>query len=170
MVMPVTTDNRKTQQKRKRIAKQKLRDVKAKERKLAKQREQEFFRLRSLKREVRETEAEFAQRQVDRKAAAQAALAKPRQFGSIKYTEPKVAVKLTDELTDSLRNLKPEDNLFKDRFHSMQKRNMIEVRGHGRLWRGGLGVGVGGVSVWWGSRCSARGPGAMACPISGRSR
>jgi len=135
VVMPVTTNNRKTQQKRKRIAKQKLRDVKAKERKLAKQREQEFFRLRSLKREVRETEAEFAQRQVDRKAAAQAALAKPRQFGSIKYTEPKVAVKLTDELTDSLRNLKPEDNLFKDRFHSMQKRNMIEVRKPTKLRR-----------------------------------
>ncbi|OZJ03971.1 hypothetical protein BZG36_03236 [Bifiguratus adelaidae] len=37
-------------------------------------------------------------------------------------------VQLQDELSESLRGLKPEGNLFKDRFSSLQERNIIEAR------------------------------------------
>ncbi|CAO3639073.1 unnamed protein product [Cunninghamella blakesleeana] len=37
-------------------------------------------------------------------------------------------VQLEDELAESLRQLKPEGNVFKDRYLSMQKRNIIEPR------------------------------------------
>lgn len=37
-------------------------------------------------------------------------------------------VQLTEDLADSLRELKPEGNLFKDRFISLQKRSLIEAR------------------------------------------
>ncbi|CAO3638124.1 unnamed protein product [Mucor hiemalis] len=47
-----------------------------------------------------------------------------------KYTVPElpVDVQLTEELCETLRQLKPEGNMFRDRFHSIQKRNIIEPR------------------------------------------
>ncbi|KAL9548846.1 hypothetical protein MBANPS3_005484 [Mucor bainieri] len=47
-----------------------------------------------------------------------------------KYTVPDlpVDVQLTEELCETLRQLKPEGNMFRDRFHSIQKRNIIEPR------------------------------------------
>ncbi|KAF8324128.1 P60-like protein [Clavulina sp. PMI_390] len=39
-----------------------------------------------------------------------------------------VDVQLTDELSESLRGLQPEGNLFKDRFLSMQQRALVEPR------------------------------------------
>ncbi|KAI9469666.1 MAG: ribosome biogenesis protein Nop53/GLTSCR2 [Benjaminiella poitrasii] len=47
-----------------------------------------------------------------------------------KYTVPElpVDVQLTDELCETLRQLKPEGNMFRDRFISIQKRNIIEPR------------------------------------------
>ncbi|KAG2237690.1 ribosome biogenesis protein Nop53/GLTSCR2 [Thamnidium elegans] len=47
-----------------------------------------------------------------------------------KYTVPElpVDVQLTDELCETLRQLKPEGNMFRERFHSIQKRNIIEPR------------------------------------------
>ena len=40
----------------------------------------------------------------------------------------KFIFQLSEELTGSLKSLKPEGNLLNDRFKSMQKRNIIETR------------------------------------------
>ncbi|ORZ02931.1 ribosome biogenesis protein Nop53/GLTSCR2 [Syncephalastrum racemosum] len=45
-----------------------------------------------------------------------------------KYQDVNVELKLTDELSESLRQLKPEGSVFTDRYVSMQKRNIIEPR------------------------------------------
>jgi nucleolar protein 53 len=37
-------------------------------------------------------------------------------------------IQLSDEIAGSLRALKPEGNLIKDRFKSLEARNMIETR------------------------------------------
>jgi nucleolar protein 53 len=42
--------------------------------------------------------------------------------------EPTIEVVLPDELQDSLRRLKPEGNLLKDRFRSMMIRGKVETR------------------------------------------
>lgn len=42
--------------------------------------------------------------------------------------EPDLEVKLSDEMEDSLRRLRPEGNLAKDRFRSLQARGLIEAR------------------------------------------
>ena len=44
------------------------------------------------------------------------------------YQPQDIEIKLSDELTGNLRNLKPEGSLLEDRFKSMQRRNIIEVR------------------------------------------
>jgi len=42
--------------------------------------------------------------------------------------EPRIEVQLADELADSLRTLKPEGNLLRDRYRSAQERGLVEPR------------------------------------------
>ncbi|KAF9694397.1 hypothetical protein EKO04_007471 [Ascochyta lentis] len=53
-----------------------------------------------------------------------------KQFGRIPIMEAPLEVVLPDELRDSLRALKPEGNLLKDRFRSMMLRGVVEPRRH----------------------------------------
>ncbi|KAF1993012.1 putative 60S ribosomal biogenesis protein Nop53 [Amniculicola lignicola CBS 123094] len=51
-----------------------------------------------------------------------------KRFGKNPIPEPTLEVVLADELQDSLRRLKPEGNLLKDRFRSMIVRGKVESR------------------------------------------
>ncbi|KAG5356422.1 Ribosome biogenesis protein [Yarrowia sp. B02] len=51
-----------------------------------------------------------------------------RRYGKYDILEPTLDVKLSGELTDSLRRLKPEGSLMRDRFRSLQQRGKIEAR------------------------------------------
>ncbi|RPD61576.1 P60-like protein [Lentinus tigrinus ALCF2SS1-7] len=51
-----------------------------------------------------------------------------QKIGKHKVPEGNIDVQLGEELSESLRGLKPEGNLFKDRFISMQQRALIEPR------------------------------------------
>ncbi|KAF4815893.1 Ribosome biogenesis protein NOP53 [Colletotrichum siamense] len=53
-----------------------------------------------------------------------------RQLGKYKLPEKDLELVLPDELQDSLRLLKPEGNLLKDRYRSMLLRGKVEVRRH----------------------------------------
>lgn len=50
------------------------------------------------------------------------------RLGPHVYRPNSMEIMLTDELTDSLRRLKPEGNMFKDRFSSLEERGLIETR------------------------------------------
>merc|ERR1712129_47305 len=54
--------------------------------------------------------------------------ANPIQLSNYKYEPQEEELKLSEELTGNLRSLVPEGSLLEDRFKSMQRRNMIEVR------------------------------------------
>ncbi|EPS96384.1 hypothetical protein FOMPIDRAFT_1130553 [Fomitopsis schrenkii] len=51
-----------------------------------------------------------------------------QRLGKHKVPEGEVNVQLSEDLSESLRALKPEGNLFRDRFVSMQQRALIEPR------------------------------------------
>ncbi|KAL0944589.1 60s ribosomal biogenesis protein [Colletotrichum truncatum] len=53
-----------------------------------------------------------------------------RQLGKYKLPEKDLELVLPDELQDSLRLLRPEGNLLKDRYRSMLLRGKVEVRRH----------------------------------------
>lgn len=53
---------------------------------------------------------------------------KTKRVGKEKMGEKDVEVLLTDELPNSLRSFNPSTSLIEDRFHSLQKRNIIETR------------------------------------------
>jgi len=52
----------------------------------------------------------------------------PKKLGKEKFLEDDIEVLLTDELPEALRKLDPTTDLLRDRFKSLQRRNIIEVR------------------------------------------
>jgi len=115
------------QQKRKERAR-KAKETKAMQQKKAKLLEQDFMRLKSIKKQLKAGEAATAEKQVKKE---QKKAEKESQAGTLsnhKFEEPDLDLKLSEELTGNLRNLKPEGNILMDRYKSLQKRNVIETR------------------------------------------
>merc|ERR1711962_267754 len=81
--------------------------------------EQKEKRLKEAK--IREMEERREKQRVEKMSG-------PIQLSNYKYEPQELELKLSDELTGNLRNLSPEGSLLEDRFKSMQRRNMIEVR------------------------------------------
>ena len=103
-------------------------DQKKEREKDVKIREIEVARVKSIKKELKATEMKTQERQEKKKAAAEEKLHGPVRLSNYKYEPQEIEIKLTDELTGNLRNLKQEGSLLEDRFKSLQRRNMIEVR------------------------------------------
>ncbi|XP_042299661.1 ribosome biogenesis protein NOP53-like, partial [Sceloporus undulatus] len=103
--------------------------------KAARLRRQEVFQLRSIKLQVKRWEAELMRRKRLREAKRKAEANKPKRLGRLKYEDPDMDVQLSTELADSLRRLKPEGSILKDRFKSLQKRNLIEPRERAKFKR-----------------------------------
>ncbi|XP_066494485.1 ribosome biogenesis protein NOP53 [Tiliqua scincoides] len=103
--------------------------------KAARLRRQELFQLRSIRLQVKQREAELLRRKQARTAKREVEANKPKRLGRLKYEDPDLDVQLSTELADSLRTLKPEGSILKDRFKSLQKRNIIEPRERAKFKR-----------------------------------
>jgi len=88
----------------------------------------EVSRLKSIKKELKAEEALAAENEEKRKAAKEEKMSGPLKLSNYNYEPQEIEIKLSDELTGNLRNLEQEGSLLEDRFKSMQRRNMIEVR------------------------------------------
>ncbi|XP_044291032.1 ribosome biogenesis protein NOP53 [Varanus komodoensis] len=117
------------QRKKEKEAKQ----LKARERsaKAARLRRQELFQLRSIRLQVKRREAELQRR----KQAREAKRKEEANAGAVQYEDPDLDVQLSTELAESLRTLKPEGSILRDRFKSLQKRNLIEPRERAKFKR-----------------------------------
>ncbi|KAM3830349.1 ribosome biogenesis protein NOP53 [Vipera latastei] len=103
--------------------------------KAARLRKQELFQLKSIRLQLKEREAELQRRKQRRQAKRKLEAVKPKRLGRLKYEEPDVDVQLSNELAESLRTLRPEGSILKDRFKSLQKRNIIEPRERAKFKR-----------------------------------
>ncbi|GFW29996.1 ribosome biogenesis protein NOP53 [Trichonephila clavipes] len=96
--------------------------------KLQKVRMDQFYRLKSIKKEIKEKGA-LVQKKIERNIQRKAdKLYKPKVLSRYKYEAPVLEVKLTDELCGTMRTLEPEGNLLEDRYKSLQRRNLVEAR------------------------------------------
>jgi len=104
-----------------------------KERKLTsmkkgKMKENEIFRIKSFKKDLKMMDEVTKARQKKKEEKKIEKLKNPTQLSNYKYQPQEIEVKLSDELTGNLRNLKPEGSLLEDRYKSLQRRNIIETR------------------------------------------
>ena len=103
-------------------------EQKEKRMKETKIREMEVMRVKSLKKELSKEDQKTQENQERREKQRVEKMSGPIQLSNYKYEPQELELKLSDELTGNLRNLSPEGSLLEDRFKSMQRRNMIEVR------------------------------------------
>nr|XP_042717017.1 ribosome biogenesis protein NOP53 isoform X2 [Chrysemys picta bellii] len=126
---------KKTEQQRRREKEAKFLEARRLGEKAARCRRQELFQLRSIRLQVKRREAELLRRRRARLAKRRAEATKPRRLGRLKYEDPDLEVQLSTELAESLRTLKPEGSILRDRFKSLQKRNLIEPRERAKFKR-----------------------------------
>lgn len=91
-------------------------------------REIEITRLKSIRKELKAEDQITTENMEKRAKAAEEKMAAPLKLSNNKFEPQEIEIKLSDELTGNLRNLRPEGSLLEDRFKSLQKRNLIEVR------------------------------------------
>lgn len=98
-----------------------------------KKKNQDLFRMRSMKKEfaLRDKLTEFRQQVKEVKKKEKRLL--PATLSGTKFEENEIPLKLADELTGNLRSLKPEGNILEERFKSLQKRNVMETRKMGKV-------------------------------------
>nr|XP_046244465.1 ribosome biogenesis protein NOP53 isoform X2 [Scatophagus argus] len=131
----ITVVEKKTERQRKREKADKIKE----QQRLADRRQtehrQQLFQLRSIKASIKQQDQKTKVRQEQRKAKQEAQKAQPRRLGKLKFQAQDLEVQLSDELAGSLRQLKPEGSVVKDRFKSLQKRNLIEPRERAKFKR-----------------------------------
>lgn len=131
---------RKTPQQRNRIKRRKEAEREAKHQFAMKKKAAQAERIKQIAAEIAERDAaksalELAKEvgedsDADEEDVADEGRLRRRQLGKFKLPEKDLELVLPDELQDSLRLLKPEGNLLKDRYRSMLLRGKVEARRH----------------------------------------
>ncbi|ORX60770.1 P60-like protein, partial [Piromyces finnis] len=116
------------------ITERKTRAQRNKEKKLKEKEEKRLEKLREKEMGKQIEEIENIQKIIDEKEKNTIEkMNKPKKekmprLGKVRYQAKSMDIQLTEELSESLRGLKPEGNLFTDRFKSLQERAIIEPR------------------------------------------
>ncbi|KAG6042273.1 hypothetical protein E4U41_000017 [Claviceps citrina] len=124
---------RKTQAQKNRAKRRREEEQLAKHKAALKARRRQEERIKEIADEINEREkAKAVQKAVDSGTDEETDDQKlrRRQIGKFKLGEKDLELVLPDELEDSLRRLKPEGNLLKDRYRSMLIRGKVEARRH----------------------------------------
>ena len=126
---PTSSDDRKTKTQRNRERRERERARILQRSKADRAMLQDVFRAKSIAKEVTAALDDIEDR-ANEKAEQQAAMEPftTKRLGRKAFVEEPMHVKLQHELPDTLRDLVQEGNLIKDRFLSLQRRNMVETR------------------------------------------
>ncbi|RWS17200.1 cellular protein-like protein [Dinothrombium tinctorium] len=124
----IDAGKRKSKAQRRREAMQKQLEKAAKEKRKMNAISNQIFQLDKIKKEIKEAEEKSLQRQKRKRERIISKMYKPNILSRHKFEEPDIEVSLTEDVAGSLRSLRTEGDLLKDRFSSLQKRNIIEPR------------------------------------------
>ncbi|KAK2593503.1 hypothetical protein QQS21_008819 [Conoideocrella luteorostrata] len=124
---------RKTQAQRNRIKRRKEEERLAKHKAAMKLKRTQEERIKEIAHEIKDQEQEKASLAGDNSGTdneTDVTRLRRKQLGKFKLPEKDLELVLPDELEESLRLLKPEGNLLKDRYRSMLVRGKVESRRH----------------------------------------
>ncbi|KAG0230488.1 hypothetical protein BGW42_000909 [Actinomortierella wolfii] len=120
---------KKTKAERNRLARAQERLKKEQEMKKNKELLKQANQVKEIMKTVEQEEAEAEKRRIENEAKKEEkSRAGMKRVGKFNIPKEKTQVQLQEELAESLRQLKPEGNLLKDRFQSFVERNIIEPR------------------------------------------
>jgi nucleolar protein 53 len=124
---------RKTKVQRNKAKRKKEEETRAKQAAALRKHKAEAHRIKQIAKEVAERERALAlARAVESDSASDGDEneLRKKQLGKFKLPEKDLELVLPDELQESLRLLKPEGNLLKDRYRSLLVRGKVETRRH----------------------------------------
>ncbi|CAD5123345.1 DgyrCDS11699 [Dimorphilus gyrociliatus] len=124
----ISREDKKTEKQRKKEKARKLQEKVQKLEKIKKIKNHDIYRLKQIKEELHQHKMASVMRKRLKAKMSESKKNRTKKLGSIKYEEPSVELKLSNELESNLRRLKPEGDLLKDRYNSFCKRNIIEPR------------------------------------------
>lgn len=81
-----------------------------------------------MEKDIKEKEFKSSKRQEFKKQIKTEELKKTKKLGPVKFHPPLPEFQRKHELCKNLRTMKTEGSILADRFHSLQKRNIIEPR------------------------------------------
>jgi len=81
--------------------------------------------IKSIRHELDDEEEDLNELKKRRKQRAEKAKFEPKRLGRHKFEEPDLDVNLPEDVAGNLRNVKTESSLLKDRFHTLQRNNML---------------------------------------------
>merc|ERR1711872_867476 len=120
-------EKRKTKKQKRKAKEQRTIQHMIAKKKTAKQRAQEFDKLKTINKEISAHEQELVE-----KLAKKELLKRKREkagithrLGQTKYEAMDMEVKLSSELVGDMRSLVPEGNLLEDRYDNMKRRNLV---------------------------------------------
>jgi len=100
------------------------------EKKLSKKKDQQLQSLKSLNQQVKNLLASNSERiKYNKRKNTLRKLTARKRLGRGKYEEYDEPILLAGELTNSLRGLKPQGNIFQERLNSLQRRNILPIAG-----------------------------------------
>lgn len=124
-VNPPVRNEKKTRVQRRKQKEQKALAHKIQQEKLEKRKVSDIYKLRLFNKQLASKERkEKIQKERKLKKTALKALG-PKTLSKVKFEPLETDFKLANELTGNLRNAEPTTNLLKDRFKSLQQRNII---------------------------------------------
>ncbi|XP_008290372.1 ribosome biogenesis protein NOP53 isoform X2 [Stegastes partitus] len=135
VVGAIALAEKKTERQRKKEKAEKIKEQRRQADRKQTDQQQQLFQLRSIKASIKQQEQKTKTNQIKRKAKQEAEKSQPRRLGKLKFQPQDLEVQLSNELAGSLRQLKPEGSILKDRFKSLQKRNLIEPRDRAKFKR-----------------------------------
>merc|ERR1719510_2538321 len=118
----------KTRKQRKKELKLKMEEKRKEYSKRKKMKVLDIYRIKTMNKEINAEQKKIAENIAKRQEQKEIKKSLPASLTGHKFEEQDLDLKLSEELTGSLKSLKPEGNLLIDRFKSMQKRNIIETR------------------------------------------
>jgi len=131
-VLKKKRNKEKTKAERNRIQRRKEEERKAKWEAAMKKRDQQALRIRQIAKEVQAKELERSQsnlKAIDSSdESGDEEILRRRKFGKTPIPQAPLEVVLADELQESLRALRPEGNLLRDRFRNLLVNGKIEMR------------------------------------------
>ncbi|XP_016984720.1 ribosome biogenesis protein NOP53 [Drosophila rhopaloa] len=121
---PVENKKKSKQARRKELKQKELTRQTELKRKL-KQQTADLIRIKSIRHELDDEEEDLNDLKKRRKQRAEKAKFEPKRLGRHKFEEPDLDVNLPEDVAGNLRNVKTESSLLKDRFHTLQRNNML---------------------------------------------
>jgi nucleolar protein 53 len=125
---PIRAEDRKTSKQRR---KEQMIKTQAKElegRKRQRIRSADVFRLKTFNREIKQKESALLKKKDAKKIQKKEDVRRTHRLGRLRFVEPRVSVKREVDIRRPLRVLKSEGSILRDRYKSLQKRNIIEPR------------------------------------------